>query len=272
MAWFYRRWRRNRIRRRPFPEAWRRILESGLPYYRCLPREDREELHGHIQVFLAEKYFEGAGGLTVTDEMRVIIAAQACMLLLHRETDYYPLMRTVIVYPSTYLAQGRSVGPGGIVTEEAGWRQGESWHRLSSPAGGGPVILSWQDVQHGAADVRDGHNVVFHEFAHQLDAESGSVEGAPVLDGDGTTGGPRSQYIAWARVLGAEYNALLQDLAARRPTVLRAYAGTSPAEFFAVLTEVFFERPGELKARHPELYEQMKGFFRQDPAVLRCGE
>jgi MtfA peptidase len=260
-----RRWRRNRIRRRSFPDAWRQILQDGLPYYRCLPPALREELHGHIQVFLAEKYFEGAGGLTMTDEIRVIIAAQACMLLLGRDTNYYPGLKSIIVYPSTYMARGRSVGPGGIITESNGWRQGESWNRVTSTAGGGPVVLSWQDVKHGAADVNDGHNVVFHEFAHQLDAETGDVQGAPAL-------GERSQYIAWARVLGSEYNALLHDLAARRPTVLRSYAATNPAEFFAVLTEVFFERPRELKARHPELYEQMKGFFRQDPAQWRCPE
>lgn len=263
MAWFYRRWRRDQIRRRPFPEAWRRILEEGLPYYRCLPAEMRDELHGHIQIFLAEKYFEGAGGLEITDEIRIIIAAQACMLLLHRQTDYYPGMRTVIVYPSTYMATGRSMGPGGIITESSGYRQGESWNRATSSAGGGPVILSWQDVKNGAADVNDGHNVVFHEFAHQLDSETGTVEGAPRL-------GDRSHYIAWARVLGSEYQALLKDLAARRPTVLRPYAAQNPAEFFAVLTEVFFERPRELKAHHPELYEQMKGFFRQDPAEWTC--
>jgi MtfA peptidase len=264
----FRRWRRKRIRRRPFPDAWRRILEEGLPYYRCLPPESREELHQHIKIFLAEKYFEGAGGLIITDQIRVIIAAQACILLLHRETDYYPMMRTIIVYPSTYLARGRSIGPGGIVREEQGWRQGESWKGALSSAGGGPVILSWQDVQRGAADPGDGHNVVFHEFAHQLDAESGTVEGAPVLEGGA---GGRSQYIAWARILGSEYQSLLRSLAAQQPTVLRPYAGTSPAEFFAVLTEVFFERPAELKAQHPDLYEQMRTFFRQDPALLRCG-
>ena len=121
-------WRRRRLRSRPIPQAWRDILERKLPYYRCLPPEDRRELEGHIQVFLAEKYFEGCAGLKITDEIRVLIAAQACILLLHRDTDYYPGLRTVLVYPESYLAHDRAVGPAGVVTEGPVWRRGESWH------------------------------------------------------------------------------------------------------------------------------------------------
>ncbi len=106
-------WMRRRRQARPFPESWRLILENGLPYYRRLPPADQLELQGHIQVFLGEKYFEGCGGLKITDEVRVIIAAQACMLLLHRPTDYYPGLKTILVYPSTYIAQGKVMSPGG---------------------------------------------------------------------------------------------------------------------------------------------------------------
>jgi MtfA peptidase len=252
--------RRKRLRETPFPAAWREILLRGLPYYRCLPEPDRRELEGHIQVFLAEKYFEGCAGLKLTDEMRVLIAAQACMLLLHRDTDYYPGLSTILVYPEAYLAQLHGVGPAGVVTEGPAWRRGESWH---TPGGRSPVILSWRDVQAGAADIHDGANVVFHEFAHQLDGESGAVEGAPALE-------RRSQYLAWARVLGREYRALIDDLRNNRPTLLSAYGATSPAEFFAVLTENFFERPRALKEQHPEVYQQLAGFYRQDPAALVC--
>jgi Mlc titration factor MtfA (ptsG expression regulator) len=221
-------------------------------------------LRGHVQVFLAEKYFEGCGGLKMTDEIRVIIAAQACILLLHRPTDYYPGLKTILVYPSTYVAQGKVAQPGGVVTEFRGPRAGESWHQpgVNSRAGGGPVVLSWRDVQVGAADIHDGHNVVFHEFAHQLDGESGSVEGAPMLE-------RRSGYLAWARVLGAEYRALIDDLRNQRPTVLGPYAAQSPAEFFAVVTEAFFEKSAELRSRHPEMYTMLADFYRQDPASLR---
>ena len=229
-----------------------------MPIYGRLPEADRRELERHIQIFLAEKYFEGCAGLAVTDEMRVIIAGQACLLLLHRETNYYPGLRTILVYPSGYFAHSRSIGPGGLVTEGMDPRSGESWH---TPGAGGPVVLSWRDVKAGAVNERDGHNVVYHEFAHQLDGESGSVEGAPVLH-------ERSQYTPWAQVLGREFHRLRDDLRSGQPTLLNAYGATSPAEFFAVATETFFERPLEMRARHPELYEQLRGYYRQDPAKL----
>lgn len=250
--------RRRRIRKRPFPPQWEQILQRTLPYARCLSDDDRDELRNHVKVFLSEKTFEGAAGLEITDEIRVTIAAQACMLLLHRDTDYYPGLKTIIVYPDRYVAPSKTVGPAGVVTESVGVRAGESWH---TPGAGGPVVLSWRDVEQGAADAHDGRNVVFHEFAHQLDGESGAVEGAPMLD-------RRSQYIAWARVLGAEYNNLIADLQAHRPTFLNAYGATSPAEFFAVATEAFFEQPARLKAHHPLLYRQLASFYNQDPASM----
>ena len=194
--------KRERIRRRPFPSAWLDILERRVAYYRLLTPEEQAELRGHIQVFLEEKRFEGCGGLEMTDEIRVTIAAQACILLLHRETDYYPRMQTVLVYPHRYLANHKQRVAGGTVIEGVHTRLGESWYR-------GPIVLSWDDVLGGAADIHDGHNVVFHEFAHQLDSESGSNEGAPLLP-------RRSMYIAWARVLGHEYEQLIDDLKSHR--------------------------------------------------------
>jgi MtfA peptidase len=257
----FKRRRRKKVAARPFPPVWRRMLEENFPYHRCLPEGDQRELEGHILVFLSEKYFEGCAGFEITDEVRVTIAAQACLLLLHRATDYYPGLRTILVYPTGYFAPAKVGGPGGVVTETVQGRLGESWN---TPGIGGPVVLSWRDVKQGAADAGDGRNVVFHEFAHQLDGESGSVEGAPLLE-------RRSSYIAWARVLGAEYRAFLEDLRAARPTVLNPYGAQSPGEFFAVVTEAFFEMPRQLKARHPELYGQLAGFFRQDPAAMFDG-
>ncbi|MEX2219658.1 MAG: M90 family metallopeptidase [Phycisphaerales bacterium] len=257
-----RNWRRKRLRAKAFPAAWRALLERRLPYYRCLPESDRRELEGHTRVLLAEKYYEGCAGLTLTDEVRVLIAAQAAVLLLHRDTNYYPGVSTILVYPAAYLAQMRAVGPAGIVTEGAAWRAGESWH---TPGGRQPVVVSWRDVQAGAADPGDGSNVVFHEFAHQLDGETGAVDGAPLM-------GSREHAEEWARVMWREYHALGADLRSGRPTLLSPYAATSPAEFFAVLTEVFFERGRELRERHPEAYRLMARYFRQDPAALACGE
>ena len=248
----FKRRKRERLRARSFPPAWLEILQRNMAYYRQLSPEDQAELRGHIQVFLAEKRFEGCGGQAITDEVRVTIAAQACVLLLHRETDYYPRMRSILVYPHRYVATHQQRLPDGTVLEGVQTRLGESWHR-------GPVVLSWDDVLNGAADIHDGHNVVFHEFAHQLDSEYGANEGAPALP-------RRSMFIAWARVLGHEYEHLLEDLKQHRKTFIDAYGATNPAEFFAVVTETFFEQPVQLRRRHPELYEQLVAFYQQDSA------
>jgi len=248
--WLRRR-RRRKVMARPFPAEWVAILEQTFPYWELLSAEDQEELEGHIQVFLDEKRFEGMGGLELTDEIRVSIAAQACILLLHRECDYYPALSSILVYPSTYFATVKRRLPSGAVIETVEARLGESWHS-------GQLVLSWDDVQHGAADIHDGHNVVFHEFAHQLDALVPESEGAPLLP-------KRAMYTAWADVLGEEYEQLLDDIARGRRTVLDRYGATNPAEFFAVATETFFERPGALKRKHPRLYEQLAAFYRQDP-------
>ncbi len=249
--------KRQRIRNRPFPQKWGEILEKHVAYYHRLTPEDQAELRGHIQVFLAEKDFEGCGGQEINDEIRVVIAAQACILLLHRETDYYPTLGSILVYPHHYFSNATRRLPGGLVAEGVQGRLGESWYR-------GPVVLSWDDVRRSAHDHNDGQNVVFHEFAHQLDSESGANEGAPLLP-------RRSMYIAWARVLGSEYQHLINDLQHHHKTDLDAYGATNPAEFFAVVTEAFFEKPIQLKHRHPSLYEQLNLFYQQDPARRFAG-
>jgi len=250
--------RRSKLRAAPFPLEWLRILQRNVSLYRRLPPEDQRELQGHIHVFLAEKEFEGCGGLEITDEIRVTIAAQACILLLHRETDFYPALHTILVYPSGYVAEAQTYLPGGIVTEGPQPRLGEAWQH-------GPVVVAWDEAQANAADVRDGHNVVFHEFAHKLDEEDGVEDGAPDLP-------RRSMYVAWARVLGREYRRLRRDAEAGRPTVLDAYGAENTAEFFAVATESFFTKPLQLLQRHPALYRELAEFYRQDPARLMSEE
>ncbi len=252
-AWLRRR-RHESIRRRPFPAAWRAIIEKNVPYAACLPPADREELAGHVQVFLAEKRFEGCGGLQITDEVRVTIAAQACVLLLHRQTEYYPQLVSILVYPTTYLVPGGRRTADGLVSDTPEPRLGESWAR-------DVVVLAWDSVLRGAADIHDGHNVVLHEFAHQLDQESGAGDGAPIL-------ARRSMYVAWARVLGHEFAELVREAERNQPTLLDQYGATNPAEFFAVVTETFFERPRQLRSKHPALYLQLQQFYRQDPAAL----
>lgn len=235
------------------------MLERNLPYLASLPASDRRELEGQIQVFLAEKSFSGCGGLEITEGIRLTIAAQACMLLLRRKIDLvYPGLHSILVYPSAYIARASRPGAGGIVIEGRQVRLGESWDR-------GSLVLSWDDVQQGAADVHDGHNVVFHEFAHQLDQQAGGGPGAPDL-------GNRSRYIAWARVLGKEYEELTRAVHGHRNTLIDGYGATNPAEFFAVVTECFFEKGVQLRKRHPEVYDQLCGFYGRDPAALELGE
>ncbi len=232
-----------------------------MPAYALLSTADRAELESHTQVFLVEKYFEGCGGLTVTEEMRVLIAAQACMLLLHRETDYFPGLRSVLVYPGPFQGAGKAIGPAGMVTEGLGWHRGESWH---TPGSGGPVVLSWPDVLAGAADPADGRNVVYHEFAHQLDGESGWMDGAPVLDGVAAA--------EWKRVMSAAFVAHVQAVRSGLATVIDPYGALSPAEFFAVATETFLERGPALRAAHGDVYRVLAAYYKQDPAAcLACG-
>ena len=251
----FKRRRRRKIRGQAFPEDWLGIIERNVAVFGRLTREDQRELLGHVLVFLEEKVFEGCGGLEITDEVRVTIAAQACLLLLHRETDYYPTLKTILVYPHHYVATHREQGPGGFVVEADQARLGESWLR-------GPVVLSWDNVRRGATDLNDGHNVTFHEFAHQLDSEDGANEGAPALPWP-------TMYTAWARVMQTEFDHLRDDPAQHHLHFIDAYGATNPAEFFAVVTEAFFEQPEQLKTRHPALYEQLALFYQQDPAGWR---
>ncbi|MFN7140625.1 MAG: zinc-dependent peptidase [Limisphaerales bacterium] len=261
MLSFFKQRRRRDIIAQPFPEHWREILRKRFPLFPLLPEEARRELEGHIQIFLAEKQFEGCGGLEVTEEMKISIAAQACLLLLGRETDMYPGLRSILIYPSTYFAKQTDYSASGIVTESKSQRLGESWEQ-------GAVVLAWDSVTGGAANISDGQNVVLHEFAHQLDQEDGRADGTPILRGNGLLD-RRSRYSAWAQVFSSEYAQLQNKAKQQRKTVLDHYGATHPAEFFAVATECFFEKPLQMKQKHPELYEELKQFYQQDPAQWR---
>jgi Mlc titration factor MtfA (ptsG expression regulator) len=247
--------RRSRLRSRPFPGVWRRILDRNLPVFRRLPLDDRAELLGHIQVFLAEKHFEGCGGLELTDEIRVTIAAQACLLLLHRTTEYYPQLTSILVYPTIYVAEEERHLGGGL------WEEGPEDRLGHTGSGLRALVLAWDAARHGASDPSDGKNVVLHEFAHQLDFENRTADGTPALE-------TRAEYLAWARVMSTEFNALRRASELGVETLLDDYGAANPTEFFAVATEAFFERPRALRAKHPELYNELQGFFRQDPVTF----
>ncbi|NOX44557.1 MAG: zinc-dependent peptidase [Caldiserica bacterium] len=249
---FLRRYRRRRLRAREFPPEWLPFLERNFLHYRLLPEPDLRELLGHVQVFLAEKRFFGGGGFEVTDEMRVTVAAYACLLLLRRTTDYFPRMRTVVLYPAEYLAPYRERDPSGVVVEGYQVRSGEAWQR-------GPVVLSWEAVLRDSRRGRGCRHVVIHEFAHQLDYESGYAEGTPAIAG-------RVPQEEWTRVMSAEYRRLRRMALLGRPTLLDRYGTEFPTEFFAVAVEAFFMCPWELHRRHPDLYRALRAFFRQDPA------
>lgn len=246
-----RKWRRRRLDKLSFPPAWLRILQKRVPYYGRLSPDEQIELQKLILVFLTEKKFEGCGGLNITDEIRVTIAAQACILLLNREHDYYSGLKSILVYPNSYLAPSEFVDEAGVVHEGDEGRLGEAWLR-------GAIILSWDEVRQDSRDFQDGRNVTFHEFAHQLDQQDGSFDGAPLLE-------TASHYRSWARVLSKEYAALNEAAEHGHETLIDQYGATDPAEFFAVITEAFFEAPKALQEKHPELYEELRKFFHQDP-------
>ena len=251
--------RRHRLRAKPFPPAWRAILRRRVPRYATLPHDVRRELERLVGVFLAEKDFIGCAGQEIDDEVRVTIAAQACMLMLGRRPRYFPGLSTILVYPGAFVVERLRPEPSGVLQETRQALSGESWSH-------GQVVLSWEDVLQGAADPADGRNVVIHEFAHQLDQEKGYANGAPLLPA-------RSRYERWSRVLGEEF-ARLRARAAWGPPpgdqpLLDFYGATDPAEFFAVASEAFFERPEELARAHPALYAELSGYYRVDPRDWR---
>jgi Mlc titration factor MtfA (ptsG expression regulator) len=245
-------WRWQRATRRAFPAAWRSIVRRRVPLARELPAAQQLLLKKHIQVLLADVPFIGCAGLEVSDEMRVTIAAQAAFLLLGRGGSFGNL-REVLVYPGHFVVPRNEVGAGGVVHEARDVLAGQSWQR-------GQVIVAWDAVRDGAADPHDGANVVMHEFAHQLDQDTGAANGAPYV-------GRGALQQAWARVMNQEFDALRASLARAEPSLIDPYAATSPAEFFAVTTELFFERPQALAAERPALYEQLKRCYRLDPAA-----
>lgn len=256
LLWVVRWWRRRRALRAPFPAAWAATLERWVQPYRYLPPSLQAELEQQVKMFLFHKTFVGSGGLEMTDEIRVTIAGQACLLLLNRKSNEYDALRWIYVYPAAFLAKRELQDEAGVVSHGSVGLLGESWSN-------GKVILSWDDVERGAEDFTDGHNVVLHEFAHQLDHETGSTNGAPVLRG----GAPA--YKTWSTVFAREFAELQRQVHSGKRTLLDAYGATNEAEFFAVATETFFEKPRAMQADHPQLYQQLANYYQLDPVEWR---
>lgn len=258
---FLRRRRRQQWQCAPFPESWRPIVERQAPFFPCLTAADQDKLLSLMQVFCREKRFEGCGGLEMSDEIRLTIAAHACLLLLHLpEHDYYPRLRSIIVYPDTYVAPSWEPGPAGIMAEHEDEMSGESWDT-------GSIVLSWAAIEEDCEYAGEGQNVIFHEFAHQLDQEDGEIDGAPRLGRDLSLAERRQRYASWAQVMQNEYKRLQRQAGEGRETLLDPYGATEPAEFFAVTTEAFFDCGDALKREHPELYDELSRYFGQDPAA-----
>ncbi|HEY9763202.1 MAG TPA: M90 family metallopeptidase [Trichocoleus sp.] len=245
--------RRVRLQRRPFPPLWRALIEENVPLYQHLSPEERQRLQGHLQVFLAEKQFIGCQGLQVTEEMRVIVGAIASLLLLNERGTYFPKLKSILMYPGAYIVSQPTVNGPYIVEERQEARLGESWIRDQ-------VILSWAHIQSDLRHWNDGHNLILHEFAHQLDQEDDQAEGVPILK-------HQADYAQWTQVMATEYEQLCEAVRQRRKTVLDSYGTKNPAEFFAVATETFFEKSKQLKKSHPALYEQLKRYYQLDPAI-----
>jgi MtfA peptidase len=247
--------RRARVRRQPFPHAWRDTLRRRMPAFARLPADLQLQVKKHVQVLVAEKPFIGCAGLVITDEMRVLIAAQAALLLLNRQADYFGNLRQVLVYPGAFVVDREHADDSGLTHGTRRALAGESWQQ-------GQLLLSWDDVLAGAADPDDGHNVVIHEFAHQLDQEAGSANGAPWL-------GTALRRRRWAAVMAHEFEQLRRQLQVGQVGLIDPYAATDPAEFFAVVSEVFFEQPDALAAAHPELFREFAQYYATNPLHWR---
>ncbi|MCF6313546.1 MAG: zinc-dependent peptidase [Verrucomicrobiales bacterium] len=248
--------RRQQVLAQDFPAAWLAIIERRCKFYKRMPDDLREVLKKRVMVFIAEKKFEACGDLEeVTEEMRVVIAAQACLLLVAvKKHNYFCKLKSILLYPGAFHRGRERLFS--LHDEEAGEGKqvllGESW-------GSGSVILAWENTLRGALNEDDGQNVVMHEFAHQLDQVDGQADGAPIL-------ASRADYEDWAKVLGHDYEKLVKLTEAGKRDLIDAYGATNPAEFFAVATETFFERPRRLRKKHRELYDELREYYGQDPA------
>jgi Mlc titration factor MtfA (ptsG expression regulator) len=234
-----------------FPVAWLRHIDANVGHFAYLARPEQVQLLEYIPRFIAGKHWEGCRGLVINDEIKVTIAAHACLMLLGMEHDFFSRAKSILVYPSAFL-----------IAEQ--YRGGEVAFNKTTPVIGqsvyrGPVILSWDEVVYCGRNPGTGFNVVFHEFAHQLDYLDGLINGTPPLENE-------EEQREWYEVMTAEYEALIKDTSRGRPTVLDPYGTKDEAEFFAVATECFFDRPVDLLQKHPRLYQLLRAYFGQDPA------
>ena len=248
------RWRRARVlATAAIPDALWRDAIGSLPFLLDLDDAERARLRDLVVLFLAQKSIVGAGGHDVTPRQRVVIALQACVLVLELGLDWYGDFHNVVVYPDEFVPGWTWEDDAGVVHENDGALAGEAMP-------GGPVVLSWPDVEASADFEAAGMNLVIHEFAHKLDMRDGDANGCPPLD-------PPLDARRWKAALAAAYDDFVGRVDGDETTAIDAYAAESPAEFFAVLSEVFFAAPATLLHAYPDVYRQFVAFYRQDPAA-----
>jgi Mlc titration factor MtfA (ptsG expression regulator) len=239
--------RRERYEAGFLPE-WRDLLAEKLGHWRHLDAGERERLEGLALELVAEKAWEAANGFELTDEMMVVISAQAALLILGLPDDSYRGVHAIVVHPTTVVMTGPHSQVAGLVSDAP-------MPILGQAVDGGPVVLVWDTALDEARHPGRGHNVVFHEFAHKLDMLDGTVDGTPPL-------ADPEEYQRWVAVCTATYEQVVEG---RGGHSLRPYAGVNHGEFFAVATEAFFDAPDLVHREHPDLYEVLRAFYRQDP-------
>ena len=245
------RYKLSRAVEEPFPAEWRKTLMHNFPVYRRMPTDLQMQLKQRIKQFVYEKTFTGCAGLEITDEVRVTIAASACLLILNRDSDVYSGLEYILVYPNAFQVKRETFDEAGLPTSSNRGLLGESWSN-------GKVVLSWEDVLRGNKSFSDGANVAIHEFAHQLDHESGATNGAPFM-------GSATRSERWSKIFTDEFHRLQQAAYRGDKTLIDQYGATEPAEFFAVVTETFFEKPTQLANEHTALFDELKGYYKVDP-------
>lgn len=246
-------YRRNKIKHAKFPQRWDDKLVARWPLYRRLPDLLKQNLQERIKVFLSEKQFHGCNGLEITEDHKLFIAAQACLLIINKPFEHFDALHTLLIYPSAFIVKRHQLSADGTIVENRNINTGEAWQT-------GKIILSWDDAYSGMINITDGHNVVFHEFSHILDFTNGSANGAPFLQ-------HAKNYEQWSRTFSSAYNRLQQSVSNHQKNIFDPYGATNPGEFFAVASELFFEKSQLFQNHEPELYEQLVQYYVVDPAL-----
>ncbi|MDH5544425.1 MAG: zinc-dependent peptidase [Gammaproteobacteria bacterium] len=245
--------RRKQIKDASFPAKWKNVLLTQWPLYREIPDLLKEGLHQRIQLFIQEKQFVGCDGFQITEEHRLLIAAQACLLVINKPYEYFDELKSILVYPSAFIVKHNRQLANGTIAEEQNVNSGEAWET-------GKIVLSWDDAYAGMINIKDGENVVIHEFAHLLDHTNGTANGAPLLE-------HAKNYDVWSKTFQTAYNRLLHNLHTGEKSVFNPYGAASPGEFFAVASEMFFERSRLFQSEEPELYQELVRFYAVDPTL-----